>query len=155
MLEFPTDRPRPAVPSYFGSQLSYRLSEELSEGLRQLSRQEGGTLFMTLMSAWQVLLARYSGQQRVAVGTPIANRHHAETEELIGFFVNTLVMAGDVSGNPPFVDYLAKFRQRALDAYAHQDAPFEQLVEHLNPVRDMSRSPLFQVMFAVQNAPLP
>ncbi len=155
ILELPTDHPRPAVQSYRGLQTSYSLSSELSGRLEQLSREQGATLFMTLMSAWQIVMARYSSQERLLIGTPIANRHHAETESLIGFFVNTLVIGGDVSENPTFTDYLAQIRSRCLGAYAHQDLPFEQLVEHLNPRRDLSRSPLFQVSFALQNAPLP
>ena len=118
-----------------------------------MSREQGVTLYMTLLSAWSVLLGRYAGQQDVAVGTPIANRTRRETEGLIGFFVNMLVMRHDLSGDPRFMDLLKRTRSRALQAYAHQDVPFEQLVEELNPQRSLSHSPLFQVTFGLLNTP--
>src|SRR5439155_25259225 len=120
-----------------------------------LSRQAGTTLFMTLLAAFQTLLGRYAGQDDIAVGTPIAGRTQAETEALIGFFVNTLVLRADLSGDPSFEELLRRVRAVTLDAYTHQDWPFEKLVEELQPVRDLSRTPLFQVMFVLQNAPAP
>ncbi|HEX8184157.1 MAG TPA: amino acid adenylation domain-containing protein, partial [Blastocatellia bacterium] len=153
VLDMPTDRPRPPVQTFRGSLHSIKLSESLSDALKALSRKEGATLFMTLLAAFKTLLYRYSGQQDILVGTPIANRNRAEIEGLIGFFANTLVMRGDLSGDVSFKDFLGRVREMSLEAYAHQDVPFEQLVEHLQPERDMSRSPLFQTMFVLQNAP--
>ena len=129
------------------------LSKELSDGLKDLSRKEGATLFMTLLAAFQTLLYRYTGQEDIVVGSPIANRNRAEIEGLIGFFVNTLCYGGDLSGNPSFRELLGRVRKSALGAYDHQDLPFEKLVEELHPERNLSHSPLFQVMFALQNAP--
>jgi amino acid adenylation domain-containing protein len=153
VLELPTDFPRPASQSFRGAQRSFIFSQDLSARLQQLSRREGVTLFMTLLAAWQALLSRYSGQQDIVVGSPIANRNRADTESLIGFFVNTLVLRTDLSGDPRFVDLLRRVREVSLGAYAHQDVPFEKLVEELQPERDISRSPLFQVMLVLQNAP--
>ena len=153
LLTLPTDRPRPGEQTFRGSTEIFALPVELSEKLQALSREQGVTLFMTLLSAFAVLLGRYAGQRDVAVGTPIANRTRRETEGLIGFFVNTLVMRHDLSGDPRFVDLLKRTRETALQAYAHQDVPFEQLVEELNPERSLSHSPLFQVMFVLQNMP--
>ena len=152
-LEIPTDRPRPAVRSFRGADCPLELSAELTESLRALSHRQGATLFMTLLGAFQTLLSRYSGQEQVCVGTPIAGRNRPEIEGLIGFFVNTLVLRGDLSDDPSFAEFLGRVRETALGAYAHQDLPFEQLVGHLQPERDLSRTPLFQVMFAFQNAP--
>jgi len=152
-LELPTDRSRPAVQTYRGSRQSLELSKELTQRLKALSRKEGLTLFMTLLAAFQTLLYRYSGQEDIAVGSPIAGRTRSETEGLIGFFVNTLVLRADLSGNPSFREVLHRVRQMALDAYEYQDIPFDKLVEELHPDRDLSRSPLFQVMFAFQNVP--
>ena len=152
-LELPTDRPRPPVPSYQGAHLAFDLPAPLTQALKELSRREGATLFMTLLAAFQVLLHRYSGQDDIAVGTPIAGRGRTELEGLIGFFVNTLVLRSDLAGNPAFTELLARVRENALGAYTHQDLPFEKLVEELSPSRDMSRNPLFQVMFVLQNAP--
>jgi amino acid adenylation domain-containing protein len=152
VLELPTDRARPAVQSYRGAQLTFRLSPEVSAGLRELSRREGVTQFMTLLAAFQVLLSRYTGQDDIAVGTPIAGRSRIEIEELIGFFVNTLVLRTNLAGNPPVKELLGRVRDVSLGAAAHQDVPFEKLVEELQPERDLSRSPLFQVMFALQNS---
>ena len=153
-LELPTDRPRPARQSYRGSQLTFEFSSELTEKLRDLSRREGVTLFMTLLSGWQTLLARYSGQWDLSVGTPIANRTRGELEELIGFFVNTLVLRTRLNAAASFREQLKQVREVCLAAYAHQDVPFEMVVEELQPERHLSRSPLFQVMFALQNAPV-
>jgi len=152
-LDLPRDRPRPAIQTYRGDKQSLVLPQTLSNQLQGLSRKEGVTLFMTLLAAFQTLLHRYSGQDDIVVGSPIAGRTRSETEGLIGFFVNTLVLRNDLSGNPPFRDLLHRVRQMALGAYEHQDIPFDKLVEELHPDRDLSRSPLFQVMFAFQNAP--
>jgi amino acid adenylation domain-containing protein len=153
MLDLPTDRPRPPVLSYRGAHEPFRLSSELTEQLVALSRKSGATLFMTLLAAFDVLLSRYSGQTEIAVGTPVANRTRPELESLIGFFINNLVLRADLSGNPTFTALLEKTRETALNAYAHQDVPFEYLVEQLNPTRSLSYSPLFQVMLVLQNAP--
>ena len=152
-LTMPTDHPRPAIQTFRGEQQQMGLSAELSQRLRALSQREGVTLFMTLLAAFDVLLARYSGQGDLAIGTPIANRTRAEIEGVIGCFVNTLVLRTDLSDNPVFRDLLARVRETALGAYAHQDVPFEQVVEALHPERDRSRSPLFQVLFVLQNTP--
>ena len=151
-LELPTDHARPAVQSFAGAFESFRVSRELSEQLRQLSRSEGATLFMTLLAAFKLLLYRYTGQTDLVVGTPVANRGQVETEGLIGFFVNTLVLRTKLSGAESFRELLDQVREVALAAYAHQDVPFERLVEELQPERDLSRTPLFQVMFVLQNA---
>src|SRR5215211_4668803 len=153
VLELPTDHPRPAVRTHLGPRQELALPESLSGALKGLSRQEGTTLFMVLLGAFQALLARYSGQEDIAVGSPIAGRNQAETEELIGFFVNTLVMRTDLSGDPSFREVLSRVREVALGAYDHQDLPFEKLVEELQPERDLSRVPLSQVFFALQNVP--
>ena len=155
VLNLPTDRPRPAIQSYRGAQETVALPRILSEELQSLSRREGVTLFMTLLAAWQTLLHRYSGQDDIVVGSPIANRNRAETEPLIGFFVNTLVMRTNMTGNPTFREILTQVRETALGAYAHQDLPFEKLVEELQPQRDTSHTPIVQVVFALQNAPMP
>jgi amino acid adenylation domain-containing protein/non-ribosomal peptide synthase protein (TIGR01720 family) len=154
VLELPTDRPRPASLSFRGAAQSFDLPSELLAALQALCRREKATLFMTLLAAFQALLGRHAGQDDVSVGTPVANRNRAELEGLIGFFVNTLVLRADLSGNPSFRALLARVREAALGAYAHQDLPFERLVADLQPQRDPSRNPLFQVMFALQNAPL-
>ncbi|HEU4325811.1 MAG TPA: amino acid adenylation domain-containing protein [Roseiflexaceae bacterium] len=152
-LELPTDFARPAVQSFRGATLPVMLPSDLSAALARLSREAHATMFMTLLAAWSVLLARYSGQRDISVGTPIAGRTHTELEGLIGFFVNTLVLRADLEGNPSFRALLGQVRATALEAYAHQDVPFEQVVEALRPERDLSRTPLFQVMFAFQNTP--
>ncbi|HEY0606761.1 MAG TPA: amino acid adenylation domain-containing protein, partial [Herpetosiphonaceae bacterium] len=152
VLELPTDYPRPAALSDRGAGHIFVLPQALSDELALLSRREGVTLFMTLLAAWQVLLARYSGQSDIAVGTPIANRTQAETEHLIGFFVNTLVLRTDLTGSPSFREVLARVREVCLGAYAHQDLPFEQLVDVVRPTRDLSHNPLFQVMFTLGQA---
>jgi amino acid adenylation domain-containing protein len=152
-LDLPTDRPRPEEQRFHGAHQSIKLPAELSAKLQALGRQEGATLFMTLLAAFQTLLSQYSGQDDIAVGTPIAGRNRSELEGLIGFFVNTLVMRTDLSGDPTFKQLLGRVREVCLGAYDHQDVPFEKLVEELQPNRDMSRSPLFQVLFVLQNAP--
>ncbi len=153
LLELPTDRPRPAVQTYRGSEHGFAISESVSEGLRELSRREGVTLFMTMLAAFQVLLSRYTGQEQIIVGTPIAGRTRGETEELIGFFVNTLVMKGEVRGKESFREMLKGVRETALGAYGHQNVPFEMLVEQMQPERSLSHSPLFQVAFALHKPP--
>ena len=154
VLELPTDRVRPAVQSYRGTFHSRELPERLAGQLKELGRERGCTLFMVLMAAFDVLLSRWSGQEDVVVGTPIAGRQRSELEGLIGFFVNTLALRADVSGDPSFVDLLERVRQTALDAYGHQDLPFEKLVQELNPERDTSRSPIVQVMFSLNSEEL-
>ena len=151
-LQLPTDRPRPVVQTHRGSSVSFSCSPKLMEGLKSLSQKSGVTLYMTLLAAFKLLLSRYSDQTDIAVGTAIAGRNRAETEPLIGFFVNTLVLRTDLSGEPTLPELLARVKEVCLNAYAHQDLPFEKLVEELNPARDLSRSPLFQVMFAWQHA---
>ncbi|HTG36419.1 MAG TPA: condensation domain-containing protein, partial [Thermoanaerobaculia bacterium] len=153
VLELPLDRPRPAVRSARGGWVPVRLSPELGRSLVELSRRSGATPFMTLLAGLDVLLGRYSGQEDLTVGTPVAGRTRLETEGLIGFFVNTLALRVDLSGAPSFVELLPRVRERALEAHAHQEVPFERLVEDLAPERSLSHSPLFQVMFALQNAP--
>ena len=143
----PTGRDLP-VESHRGAIYSFTLPLELAQALRGLSRREGATLFMTLLSGFTLLLSRYSGQQDLLVGTPVANRSRAEIEDLVGFFVNTLVLRADLSGDLSASQFLARMREVCLDAYAHQDLPFERLVEEMQPERDLSRNPLFQVMFA-------
>ncbi|GAX39730.1 amino acid adenylation domain-containing protein [Tolypothrix sp. NIES-4075] len=155
LLELPTDRPRPAIQTYKGATQTFSLSSQLSAALTAFSQKQEVTLFMTLLAAFQTLLSRYSGQTDICVGTPIANRNRSEIEGLIGLFVNTLVLRSNLSGNPSFSDFLLQMREVALGAYAHQDLPFEQLVEQLQPQRSLSYTPLFQVMFVLQNAPMP
>ncbi len=152
-LQLATDHPRPAIADYASGQVNFEINAMLTQALKELSRRERVTMFMTLLAAFQVLLYRYSGQDDIAVGVPIAGRSRPELEQLIGFFVNTLVLRGDLRGEPAFTAYLRGVRQTALDAYAHQDLPFEKLVDDLAPQRDLSRNPLFQVSFAFQNLP--
>ena len=147
VLELPADRPRPPVRSTAGAVAQFSVPAEVAAGLRAVARGGGATMFMTLLAAYAVLLGRYSGQDDVVVGTPAANRNHAGTEDLIGFFVNTLVLRADLSGDPEFTGLLGRVREVALGAYAHQDLPFEQLVDALVSDRDRSRTPLFQVFF--------
>lgn len=153
-LRLPADRPPPAVSSDLGGIESLSLPAGQRDGLSALNRREGATLFITMLTAFQVLLARYSGQTDVAVGSPIANRGHSQIEGLIGFFVNSLVLRTDLGGDPTFRELLHRVRGTAITAYAHQDLPFERLVEELQPDRVLDQNPLFQVMFAVQNAPM-
>jgi amino acid adenylation domain-containing protein len=151
LLELPTDRPRPQVQGAEGAAVPFTLPAETSAALRALARREGATPFMALLAAWQVLLARWSGQEDVVVGTPIAGRTRAETEGLIGLFVNTLVLRTDLGGDPGFRALLGQVRERVLGAYAHQEVPFEKLVEELAPERSLGRTPFFQVMLSLQN----
>ncbi|MBD1881802.1 non-ribosomal peptide synthetase [Coleofasciculus sp. FACHB-T130] len=154
ILNLPTDRPRPAVQSYRGATQLLQLPKSLSKALEALSQQEGVTLFMTLLAAFQTLLYRYTQQEDIAVGSPIANRNRSEIEGLIGFFVNSLVLRTNFDGNPTFRSLLSRVREVSLGAYAHQDLPFEKLVEELHPERNLNQNPLFQVVFALQNAPM-
>ncbi|HCE6059240.1 pyoverdine non-ribosomal peptide synthetase PvdD [Pseudomonas aeruginosa] len=151
VLELPFDRPRPARQSHRGAQLGFELSRELVEAVRALAQREGASSFMLLLASFQALLYRYSGQADIRVGVPIANRNRVETERLIGFFVNTQVLKADLDGRMGFDELLAQARQRALEAQAHQDLPFEQLVEALQPERNASHNPLFQVLFNHQS----
>ncbi len=155
VLELPSDRPRPPVQSFNGARRSAALPDDLAAALRAWSRKEGGTLFMTLFAAFAALLYRYTGQDDLVVGTPIANRNRVEIEGLIGFFVNTLALRVRLGENPTFRALFSQVREAALGAYDHQDLPFERLLEVLKPPRDLSRTPLFQVMFILQNAPMP
>jgi amino acid adenylation domain-containing protein len=153
-LDLPTDHPRPAAQSLRGGSVRFDLPGELTASLAALSRGAGGTLFMALLAAWFVFLSRFSGQDDLTVGTPIAGRTQREVEDLVGFFVNTLVLRGDLSGDIGFGELLERVRQVVLEAYAHQEVPFEMLVERLQPERNLGRSPLFQAMLVLQNAPL-
>ena len=154
-LELSTDRPRPLLQSYRGASQFLMIPGSLAERLRQIGQREGATLFMTLLAAFQVLLARYTGKEDIVVGSPVAGRSHTETEGLIGFFVNTLVLRNDLSGNPTFAELLRRIRASTLEAFTHQEVPFEKLVEELQPERSLSQNPIFQVAFALQNIPLP
>ncbi|MBZ4377478.1 non-ribosomal peptide synthetase, partial [Corallococcus sp. AS-1-6] len=154
VLELPTDRPRPAVRTNAGTTMGFTLPLELSQRLGALARAEGASLFMVLLTGWQVLLSRYSGQDDISVGSPIAGRTRAEVEGLIGFFVNTLVLRTQVDGDQSFRALLARVRERVLGAYEHQDVPFEKLVEALHPERSLSHTPLFQTLMALQNVPI-
>ena len=151
-LQLPADHARPAVQHFQGAQQLFSLPVEVSQELKRLSQQHSVTLFMTLLAAWQVLLWRYTGQDDVVVGTPIAGRNSRTTENLIGFFVNTLVLRTQLRADEPFTELLRRVRQTTLAAYAHQDVPFEKLVEELQPMRSLSHTPLFQVMLVLQNA---
>jgi amino acid adenylation domain-containing protein len=153
VLALPTDRPRPAVHSFRGAHLSIDLPRSLIKGLKELSVQEGATLYMVFLTGFVALLHRLTGQEDIAVGTPIANRNHLAIEGLVGTFVNTLVLRTDVSGEPTFRELLGRVRDVALGAYAHQDLPFEKLVEKLRPDRSHGGSPLFQVLFNFANTP--
>ncbi|GLV53939.1 hypothetical protein KDH_07900 [Dictyobacter sp. S3.2.2.5] len=152
-LNLPTDRPRPALSSGHARHFPFTFAGPLQQKLQDLSRTSGTTLFMTLLAAFQVLLARYSGQEDISVGSPIANRNRAEIEGLIGFFVNMLVLRSNLSGNPTFANLLQQVRETALRAFTHQDLPFEKIVEELHPDRNLSVNPLFQVSFSLQNTP--
>jgi amino acid adenylation domain-containing protein len=153
LLELSTDRPRPAVQNYRGAARPMRLPPALTQQFQTLGRREGATLFMVLLAGFQAILERYSSQQDLAVGSPVAGRNRMEIEGLIGFFVNTLVLRGDLAGKPSFREFLGRVRETALAAYLHQDVPFEKLVEELSPERSLAHSPLFQVMLVLQNAP--
>jgi amino acid adenylation domain-containing protein len=154
VLDLPIDRPRPAVKSSRGAVCDLSLPRSLSTGLAAFSRRHGATLFMTLLAAYQALLARICGQSDVSVGTPIAGRNRLETEGLIGFFVNTLVLRAELGQAGSFAELLALVRRETLDAFAHQDLPFEKLVEELSPERSLAHTPLFQAAFVLQNAPM-
>ncbi|MET0647983.1 MAG: amino acid adenylation domain-containing protein [Pyrinomonadaceae bacterium] len=155
VLELPTDRPRPEAQTLAGARQTFFLPAEMVAALKALSRGRDVTFFMTLLAALQLQLSRYTGAEDVVVGSPVANRTHAEVDGLIGFFLNALPMRTDLSGDPPFVELLGRVRKTALDAYAHQDLPFEKLVEELRPERKATHTPLFRVWFALQNAPMP
>jgi amino acid adenylation domain-containing protein len=151
ILELPSDRPRPAIQNLVGARHSYNLPSSISKRVEDMNRQAGATTFMIVLAAFKTLLFRYTGQEDILVGVPIANRNRPEIENLIGFFANTLVMRTDLSGNPPFLELLERVREITMNAYDNQDLPFEWLVGELQPERDMSRNPLFQVMFTHQN----
>ncbi|MEU9000047.1 amino acid adenylation domain-containing protein [Streptomyces caniferus] len=153
LLELPTDRPRPAVQQVAGATEPLTLDRETSDALRSLAGERQSTMFMALLAAFNVLLARYTGQQDIAVGTPVANRTRAEVQDLIGCFFNALVIRTDLSGDPSFDELLARVRETTLAAQAHQDLPFERLVEALNPPRDRGHTPLFQTLFVYQTEP--
>jgi amino acid adenylation domain-containing protein len=153
LLELPTDRPRPQRRGHAGARLPLELDEALTAGLRELGRRNGATLFMTLLAGWAATLGRLSGQEEVVIGTPTANRGRREIEGLIGFFVNTLALRVDLGGRPTAAELLERVKRRALEAQQNQDIPFEQVVELVQPARSMAHSPLFQVLFAWQDAP--
>jgi non-ribosomal peptide synthetase component F len=153
LLELPTDRARPGMQSYRGGSVGVRLSAELTRELRQLGQRHGATLFMTLLSGWTALLARWSGQPEVVIGTPVANRQRAEVESLIGFFVNTLALRVRLEEDPSVAELLEQVKGTTLAAFSHQDVPFEQVVEAVQPPRSLSHSPIFQVMLALNNTP--
>jgi amino acid adenylation domain-containing protein len=153
ILDLATDRPRPVIPSFRGGSVPIALTPAITERLQMLAHEQGATLFMGLLTVFSVLLSRYSGQDDFVVGTPVAGRTRGELEGLIGFFVNTLVLRSDLGGNPSFRESLARTRDRAVQAYAHQELPFEKLVEELQPERDLSRNPLCQVFFQLADAP--
>jgi amino acid adenylation domain-containing protein len=155
ILDLPCDYPRSPVQTFNGAKAQLSLPKTLTEALKHLSQQEGTTLFMILLAAFKTLLYRYTGQTDILVGSPVANRNAIETEPLIGLFVNVLVLRTDLSEQPSFRELLSRVKSTALEAYVHQDLPFERLVEELQPERDLSHHPLFQVMFVLQNVPLP
>ena len=154
LLELPTDKPRPPIPSFRGSSICFKIDSDVTEKLKSLSQKSGVTLFMTLLATLNTLLFRYSSQKDILVGTPTANRNRQEIEPLIGFFVNTLVMRNSLEGNLSFSELLQQVRNVVLESYANQDVPFEQVVDGLQIERSLSYNPLFQVMFALQNTPL-
>ncbi|KAF3890915.1 amino acid adenylation domain-containing protein [Tolypothrix bouteillei VB521301] len=153
VLQLPSDRPRPPVQTFRGATTTLKIGTDVTEKLKKLSQQEGTTLFMTLLAAFKTLLYRYTYQEDICVGTTIANRHSRDLEKLIGYFVNSLVLRTDLSGNPSFRELLRRVRQVAWEAYNYQDIPFELLVAQLQPKRDLSHTPLFQVLFVLENAP--
>src|SRR5438552_12071419 len=154
-LDLPTDRPRPPMQTFTGATHEIDLPLRIIKDLKLLGRKDGATLFMTLLAAFQTLLHRYSAQDDIVVGTPIAGRTRVEVEGLIGFFVNMLVLRTDASGDPTFRELLKRAKKVALGSYTHKDIPFDKVVEELHPRRDPSRNPLFQVLFALQNTPRP
>jgi amino acid adenylation domain-containing protein/non-ribosomal peptide synthase protein (TIGR01720 family) len=151
-LELPTDHPRPLVHRYKGSRFNFTVPGDLTHHLQDLARSEGATMFMVLLAGFQLLLSRYSGQNDISVGTPSANRSKIELESLVGFFVNTLVMRTVIEGDPGFRGMLETVRDSCVEAYAHQEVPFEKIVDAVNPVRDLATQPLFQVMFVHESA---
>jgi non-ribosomal peptide synthetase component F len=153
VINLPTDRPRSVVASHRGARQSFVLSKDVTEQLKALSRKEGVTLYMTLLAAFKALLYQYTGQTDLVMGSPIAGRNRPELEGLIGFFVNTLVLRTDLSGNPSFRELLKRVREVCLGAYAHQELPYQKLVESLQPKRGTNRGSLAQVFFAFQNVP--
>ncbi|MEG4594110.1 amino acid adenylation domain-containing protein, partial [Microcoleus sp. F8_C2] len=153
LLELPADRPRPAVQSFRGETQVFTLNQDISEALVSLSQQQGVTLFMLLLTAFKVLLYRYTNQPDIVVGTPVANRQHSQIQGMIGFFVNSLVLRTDLSDNPTFLQLLKQVRQVVLEAYDHQNVPFDKLVEALHPERDLSYTPLFQIDFSLEHEP--
>ena len=154
ILELPSDHPRPAISTNQGATLCQTYPKALADRLHHLSQRSGVTLFMTLLAAFQLLLQRYSNQDDICVGSPIANRSRTEVEALIGLFINTLVFRSKVDPNSTFTEFLKQVRETALEAFAHQDIPFDTIVEAIQPERDMSYTPLFQVMFILQNTPV-
>ncbi|MDQ1925164.1 condensation domain-containing protein, partial [Massilia pseudoviolaceinigra] len=154
LLEMPTDHPRPPVQSYKGNRIAVTLPAALTQDLRAFSQRHGATLFMTLLAGWSALLSRMSGQNDVVIGTPFANRQRSEIESLIGFFVNTLALRVQLNDDPTVVQLLMQIKANTLEAYAHQDIPFEQVVDAIKPVRSLSHSPVFQAMLVLQNTPV-
>ncbi|MEH2222132.1 condensation domain-containing protein [Nostoc sp.] len=155
VLELPSNHPRSPIQTFSGARETLVLPKTLSETLKALNQRQGITLFMILLAAFQTLLHCYTDQEDIVVGTDIANRNQAETKELIGFFVNQLVLRTDLSGNPTFVELLERVREMTLEAYAHQDLPFDKLVDVLNPKRELNRTPLFQVKIVLENTQTP
>ncbi|MBN2442196.1 MAG: amino acid adenylation domain-containing protein [Spirochaetales bacterium] len=155
VCDMPFDKSRPAVQTYNGRNYKWQISFKLTEKLNQLSQNADVTLFMVLLTAFNILIYRYTGVDDICLGIPVANRVRPELENLLGFFANTIVMRSDMSGDPVFIQLLKKIKQNTIEAYTHQDAPFEKLVEELKPERDLSRSPIYQIMFALQNITVP
>ena len=155
LLKLPTDRPRPAIQTYRGAVESFMLAADVSNQLKAIGRRQNATLFMTLLAVFTVLLQRYTRQDDIVVATNVAKRNMPEIESLIGFFVDNLVLRADLSGNPTFVDLLARVQRICLDALAHQNIPFDKIVEDLKPERNLSYNPIFQVLFVLQNNPAP
>ena len=153
LLHLPADRPRLPVQRHRGARISGEISAEVLHALKRLARQERATLFMVLLSAFKVLLMRYSGAEELVVGTPVAGRNSLDVEGLIGFFINTLVLRTALSGNPTFRELLARVKRVAVEAYSNQDVPFEQLVDEISPPRDPAHTPIFQVLFNLHNEP--
>lgn len=153
VLQLPSDRPRPSTQSQSGAVYEFAVETRIAQQLVKLAKAQGATLFMVTLAAFQVLLYRYSGQQDIAVGTPTAGRSSNDMEKLIGFFINTLVLRGDMSGAPSFIELLQRTKEVTLEAFAHEDVPFEKLVEAVSPERNLGSTPLFQVMMVLQNAP--
>jgi non-ribosomal peptide synthetase component F len=153
VLSLPSDRPRPAAQTFRGAVYESGIPRSLTDGLRALGRQQGATMFMTMLAGFEALVHYYIGQDDLVLGTDLANRATVQTESLIGFFVNLLALRTDVLGNPTFEELIARVREVALDAYAHQDLPFDKLVEELRPERNLSHSPIVQVLFVQQNTP--